>query len=230
MTQMTVVPADEPRQPLARETTATVAAASAAAVDCLRRSTVIRRMADGSLPFAGRAAYLEQHWEGLRVLRTALADPACTGAPTAGLRRILAVVTERFATTLDRAHATARWRDRHVTVPSTLEFRRHVAELLAAGDTAALVAHVLLRLDCAAVCLRPATADTTVDAPTDGLRDIAGALVHDEEGLERLSEEFSAALMLVLQHGSDICRGYQDRNPDAECMVTVSMIRGALQQ
>jgi hypothetical protein len=88
----------------------------------------------------------------------------------------------------------------------------------------------LLRLDCAAVCLRPATADTTVDAPTDGLRDIAGALVHDEEGLERLSEEFSAALMLVLQHGSDICRGYQDRNPDAECMVTVSMIRGALQQ
>jgi hypothetical protein len=229
MTEPTAVSVDGAGQTLARETAETVTAASVAAVDCLRRSTVMRRMADGSLPFAGRAAFLEQHWEGLRVLRTALGDPVCAGAPTVGLRRELAEVTENFAVALDRAHATARWRDRHVTVPSTLEFRRHVAELLAAGDTAGLVAHALLRLHCAAVCLRPAAADTAA-APTDGLRDTAGALVHDEEGLERLSEEFSAALMLVLQHGSDICRGYQDRTADAECMVTVSMIRSALQQ
>lgn len=222
---MTVVPAGDPQQPLARETAETVAAASTSAVDCLRRSTVMQRMSDGSLPFVGRAAYLEQHWEGLRVLRTALADPRCSVGATAGLRRVLAEVTDRFATTLDRAHATARWRDRHVTVPSTLEFRRHIAGLQNAGDIAALVAHAVLRLDCAAVCLRPSAGGGTATA---AVGDVLADLVHDEEDLERLAEEFSAALMLVLQHGSEICRGYQGRTADAECMVTVSMIRGAL--
>ena len=30
----------------------------------LHRSPLWKRMEDGSLPFAGRASYLEQHWEG----------------------------------------------------------------------------------------------------------------------------------------------------------------------
>ena len=86
------------------------------------------------------AAEVEQHWEGLRLLRDAL------DGRSAVLQTALVSATKRFARTLDRAHATARWRDRHVTMPSMLQFRRHTTELLDEGDRLALAAQAYLRL------------------------------------------------------------------------------------
>ena len=51
------------------EATDLVETVAAASVACVRRSTVVRRLSEGSLPFAGRIAWLEQQWEGLRLLR-----------------------------------------------------------------------------------------------------------------------------------------------------------------
>ncbi|MDN5722134.1 MAG: hypothetical protein L0J74_00795 [Corynebacterium sp.] len=213
---------DAPRQDprIVDEAAEVLDVAAASAVDCLRRSTVFLRMADGTLPFAGRAAYLEQHWEGLRLLRDAL------DGRSAVLQTALVSATKRFARTLDRAHATARWRDRHVTMPSMLQFRRHTTELLDEGDRLALAAQAYLRLLVGGEC------------PTNGgpgiidrqsLAAAVTALVDDEEQLERLSEELSAAVLLLMQHGSDVCRGYPQRDSEDSCTVTVSTIRRALQ-
>ncbi|MGO1949222.1 MAG: hypothetical protein ACTH1D_06280 [Mycobacteriaceae bacterium] len=204
-------------------------AAGDSAVDCIRRSTVFRRMSDGTLPFAGRAAYLEQHWEGLRVLRNALAAPGMASASSAGalapLRTALAAATEQFAGALDKAHATARWRDRHVTMPSMLQFRRHIVALQDEGDVLGLVGQTYLRLLAAGACPTPA-ADMGEDR---AVHEAITALVSDEEGLELLSEELSAALLILMQHGSDVCRGYQERDADSSCAVTAATIRSALQ-
>ena len=53
-------------------------------------------------------------------------------------------------------------------------------------------------------------------------------MVSGEEDLERLSEELSAGLLMVMQHGSDVCRAYQGAVTDESCAVTVSTIRHAL--
>lgn len=203
-------------------------AAGDSALDCVGRSSVFSRMSDGTLPFAGRAAYLEQHWEGLRILRAALGTPGLTVDPLAlaPMRTALAAVTDSFAVALDRAHATARWRDRHVTMPSMLQFRRHIGELQDAGDTLGLVAHTYLRLTLARACPGPAVDESADPASLQGVFD---SLVVDEESLELLSEELSAALLLLMQHGSDVCRGYHERDADSSCALTVSTIRRALQ-
>lgn len=200
-------------------------ATGASAIDCLRRSAVFSRMADGTLPFVGRAAYLEQHWEGLRVLRQALAATGGAGeVPVlAPVRAALASTADQLAVTLDRAHATARWRDCHVTMPSMLQFRRHVSELQDSDDRLGLVAHTCLRLLLAEVCPASVTGN--------GLRPLTEALgvfITDEEDLERLSEEFSVALLLIMQHGSDVCRGYPEQDAERTCAGTVSTIRRAL--
>jgi hypothetical protein len=204
--------------------------ASDSAVDCIRRSPVFCRMSDGTLPFAGRAAYLEQHWEGLRVLRQALATPGLLG-PYAGqltpLRTVLATASEQFAGALDRAHATARWRDRHVTMPSMLQFRRRATELQDAGDALGLAAQAYLRLVVASAC--PVGLSRAEMPEMDAVKDAMSSLVSDEEQLETLSEELSASLLLLMQHGSDVCRGYQERTVDDSCSVTVATIRRALQ-
>lgn len=194
---------------------------SVAAVDCVRRSAVVRRLADGTLPFAGRVAWLEQHWEGLRILRD------CPLVPAA-VRHDLVATTDRLSTALDRAHAGARWRDRHVTLPSMFAFRRHVTALKDAGDLTGLTAQVHLRLVCAGVGSGISGVDGPALPTTTALRDRLCALVTGEEDLERLSEEFSAGLLMVLQHGSDVCRTYRDTAPDETCAVTVATIRSAL--
>jgi hypothetical protein len=207
-------------------------AAGDSAVDCVRRSTVFRRMGDGTLPFAGRAAYLEQHWEGLRILRSALSEVSATSAPVpvATLCSALSAATDQFSTALDRAHATARWRDRHVTMPSMLQFRRHIGELQDGGDggdggdVVALAAHAYLRLHVCRACPEPGVAGRDPQM----LQDAVAAVVRDEESLERLSEELSVALLLMMQHGADVCRGYPERDADSGCAVTVSTIRRAL--
>lgn len=193
---------------------------SAAAVDCLRRSAVVHRLSDGSLPFAGRVAWLEQHWEGLRILRD------CPSVPVP-VRRELVATTGSLSTALDRAHAGARWRDRHVTTPSMFRFRRHITGLKDAGDLRGLSAQAYLRLLCAGIGSGIAGADDPA-RPAAVLRDHLCSLVTGEEDLEQLSEEFSAGLLMVLQHGSDVCRTYQDAEPDATCAVTVATIRRAL--
>lgn len=233
---------------------ALVETAGASAVDCVRRSAVFQRMADGTLPFAGRAAYLEQHWEGLRILHNALSAPAAPSAPSlqvdaallAPVRSALRTAADRFAVSLDRAHATARWRDRHVTMPSMLQFRRHIAEHEAAGDILGLVAQAHLRLVVAGVCPSPGDSDSATlpaDDVTGVLCDLVVAASADtagssgsvdsvgvraEEQQELLSEELSAALLMLMQHGSDVCRAYQERDADSSCAVTVSTIRRAL--
>ena len=207
-------------------------AAGDSALDCVRRSTVFRRMGDGTLPFAGRAAYLEQHWEGLRILRSALSEMSAASAtsapvPVVTLCSALSAATDQFSRALDRAHATARWRDRHVTMPSMLQFRRHIGELQGDGDggnVVALVAHAYLRLYVCRACPEPGV--TGRDPRM--LQDAVLAVVRDEEALEQLSEELSVALLLMMQHGADVCRGYPERDADSGCAVTVSTIRRAL--
>ncbi len=204
-------------------------AAGDSALNCVRRSTVFRRMGDGTLPFAGRAAYLEQHWEGLRILHSALSTAglpadAVDAVSRASLCSALSGAIEQFSGALDRAHATARWRDRHVTMPSMLQFRRHIAELQDSGDVIGLVAHTYLRLLVSRACPAPGVAGREPEE----LQSAVAAVVRDEESLELLSEELSVALLLLMQHGADVCRGYQERDADSSCAVTVSTIRRAL--
>lgn len=218
-----------PGTAMGHEVTELLDATGASVLDCIRRSAVFRRMSDGTLPFAGRAAYLEQHWEGLRILRSALSVTGQPGQPAdvaalAPLRTALASATEQFSLALDRAHATARWRDCHVTMPSILQFRRHITELQDSGDVLGLVAHAYLRLLVAEACPAPSVADGGPRPLQEGV----GTFVADEEALEQLSEELSVALLLVMQHGSDVCRGYHERDADSSCAVTVSTIRSAL--
>ncbi|MEJ6548745.1 hypothetical protein PQI66_04215 [Corynebacterium sp. USCH3] len=213
-------------RPGTTEVVSLLTVAGDSALECVRRSTVFRRMAGGTLPFAGRAAYLEQHWEGLRILRSALATPGLDIDPAAAasLLSALAAATDQFSGALDRAHATARWRERHVTMPSMLQFRRHIAELQDKGDTVGLVAHTYLRLLVSRACPAPAAQGGEPRA----LYGAVAAVVQDEETLEQLSEELSVALLLLMQHGADVCRGYHERDADSGCAVTVSTIRRAL--
>lgn len=221
---------DGPPQLDAARVSALLDAAGDSALNCVRRSTVFRRMGDGTLPFAGRAAYLEQHWEGLRILRSALASPGAVPGPAvdavslASLCSGLSGATDQFSGALDRAHATARWRDRHVTMPSMLQFRRHIAELQDNGDVIGLVAHAYLRLLVSRACPAPGVAGRE---PQE-LQSAVAAVVRDEEALELLSEELSVALLLLMQHGADVCRAYHERDADSSCAVTVSTIRRAL--
>ncbi|AGP30522.1 hypothetical protein [Corynebacterium terpenotabidum] len=202
------------------EATDLVETVAAASVACVRRSTVVRRLSEGSLPFAGRIAWLEQQWEGLRLLR----DCPLVPAP---VRELLVVGTRRIAVALDRAHAGARWRDRHVTMPSMLTFRRHVTGLKDQGDVLGLTAQACVRLLCSGVGTGVTGADLS-SRPVVELWDLLCSLVGDDEDLERLSEELSAGLLMVMQHGSDVCRIYQDSTPDESCAVTVATIRAAL--
>lgn len=188
-----------------------VDAVTGAVADCLSRSAVVRRLSEGSLPFAGRVAWLEQHWEGLRILGDCALVPA-------GVRTELVAMTRSLNQALDRAHATARWRDRHVTMPSMFTFRLHVADLRDNGDLLGLTAQAYLRLLVAG--------DGT--GPGGGLYNQLCSMVSGEEDLERLSEELSAGLLMVMQHGSDVCRAYQGAVTDESCAVTVSTIRHAL--
>lgn len=188
-----------------------VDAVTGAVTDCLSRSAVVRRLSEGSLPFAGRVAWLEQHWEGLRILGDCALVPA-------GVRTELVAMTGSLNQALDRAHATARWRDRHVTMPSMFTFRRHVADLRDNGDLLGMTAQAYLRLLVAG--------DGT--GPGGGLYNQLCSMVSGEEDLERLSEELSAGLLMVMQHGSDVCRAYQGAVTDESCAVTVSTIRHAL--
>ncbi|WP_297007544.1 hypothetical protein [uncultured Corynebacterium sp.] len=197
-----------------------VDAVTEAVVDCLGRSAVVRRLSDGSLPFAGRVAWLEQHWEGLRILRDCVVVPA-------GLRAELAASTGRLNLALDRAHASARWRDRHVTMPSMLTFRRHVAGLREDGDLLGLAAQAYVRLLAAGVG-SGLTVTGTVPRPAAGLHRDLCSMVSGQEDLELLSEELSAGLLMVMQHGSDVCRAYRDAMTDESCAVTVATIRDAL--
>lgn len=221
---------DGRQSPDAPEVAGLLDVAGDSALDCVRRSTVFRRMGDGTLPFAGRAAYLEQHWEGLRILRSALsaqANPAPSSVDPVALASMcsaLSAATEQFSGALDRAHATARWRDRHVTMPSMLNFRRHIGELQDGGDVVALLAHAYLRLLVCRACPEPGV---TARDP-EVLQDAVVAVVRDGESLERLSEELSVALLLMMQHGADVCRGYPERDADSGCAVTVATIRRAL--
>lgn len=196
------------------------------ALNCVRRSTVFQRMGDGTLPFAGRAAYLEQHWEGLRILRSSLSTPglAVDTVSLASLCSGLSGATDQFSGALDRAHATARWRDRHVTMPSMLQFRRHIAELQDNGNAIGLVAHAYLRLLISRACPAPGVGGHDLEA----LQSAVAAVVRDEEDLELLSEELSVALLLLMQHGADVCRAYHERDAESSCAVTVSTIRRAL--
>lgn len=195
-----------------------VDAVTTSAVACISRSTVVRRLSEGTLPFAGRAAWLEQHWEGLRILRD------CSPVP-APVREELEASTAKLSLALDRAHAGARWRDRHVTMPSMLMFRRHVTGLRDHRDTIGLAAQSYIRLLCAGVGSGITGTETS---PHPQIQRLLCSLVSDDEDLERLSEELSAGLLMVMQHGSDICRAYQECLPDLSCAVTVATIRHAL--
>lgn len=197
-----------------------VDAVAVAAVNCIDRSAVVSRLSTGSLPFAGRIAWLEQHWEGLRILRDCAAVPAV-------VRRDMITATHSLSATLDRAHAGARWRDRHVTMPSMLAFRRHVAGLRDSDDVIGLTAQSYIRLLCAGIGVGTANAES-LSRHNGELRCLLCSLVKDEEDLERLSEELSAGLLIFMQHGSDVCRAYQEALPDESCAVTAATIRSSL--
>ncbi|WP_291474301.1 hypothetical protein [Corynebacterium sp.] len=191
-----------------------------AVTECLGRSAVVRRLSEGSLPFAGRVAWLEQHWEGLRILGDCALLPA-------GVRTELTATTGSLNRALDRAHASARWRDRHVTMPSMFTFRRHVTDLRDNGDLLGLTAQAYVRLLAAGVGSGLTSAVDGVGSG-EGLNRLLCPMVSGDEDLERLSEELSAGLLMVMQHGSDVCRAYQGAVTDASCAVTVSTIRHAL--
>ncbi|MEL4162493.1 hypothetical protein [Corynebacterium bovis] len=195
-------------------------------VDCLHRSSVWSRMADGTLPGAGRAGYLEQHWEGMRVLSSVAArfpgvDPV--------FRRALREATTWLGRALDNAHASPRWRDHHVTMPSMLQFRRRVVEMADEQDALAFAAHAYAR--CAAAAVSPFPLGDMPTAAT--LRSALASMAlrgHADGDLaeEVLTEELSAALVLVLAHGSDVCRAYQGIDAASSCSVTAAAIRRAL--
>ncbi|HIW95575.1 MAG TPA: hypothetical protein H9867_03695 [Candidatus Corynebacterium gallistercoris] len=184
--------------------------------EALQRSAVWQRMVDSSLPLMGRAAYLEQHWEGLRVLVQALE----TAGWAPELRAEMAEKVEALGGALDKAHATARWRDHHVTMPSMLQFRRRVNEMVESRDSVALDAHAIVRLAAVAAC--PIAGEpTAVSFPP--VRS-----VHTEDQEEYFAEELSAAMLMVLAHGSDVCRSYPRQQRSTSCAVTAAAIRRAL--
>lgn len=183
----------------------------------LKRSPVWGRMHNHSLPLHARAAYLEQHWEGLKVLLDALEASGCTTDLADELRSYV----EALGTALDRAHATAQWRQHHVTMPSMLEFRRRVNQLVESRNAVGLAAHAVVRLAAAEAC--PNHHPGVVFTPP------MITVVASEEDEETFSEELSAATLMVLAHGSDVCRSYpEDHNRDAACALTVDKIRRAL--
>lgn len=187
--------------------------------EMLQRSPVWERMNDGTLPFAGRASYLEQHWEGLRVLLSTL-DKFEGNSDIVELKEELRRTVEKMGEALDRSHSTARWRDHHVTMPSMLQFRRQVAEMAERGDVVALVAHSVVRLAAVGACPVPSKAGV-MSIPTV-------TIVRDEEQEELFAEELSAALVLMMAHGSDVVRAYQGQKRASTCAVTAAMIRNAL--
>lgn len=190
--------------------------------ETLQRSPMWVRMSDGTMPFAGRASYLEQHWEGLRVLLSAvesLMGQSAGNAELAAMRDALRETTNRMGEALDRSHATARWRDHHVTMPSMLQFRRRVAEMNEASDVVSLSAHCAVRLAAVGACPVPSTGGMSIPRIT---------VVNNEESEELFAEELSAALILMLSHGSDVCRAYQGHDHARTCATTAAMIRNAL--
>lgn len=201
-----------------------VDAVTVAAADCIGRSAVVCRLSEGSLPFSGRIAWLEQHWEGLRILHDYSAGP---GAFPAAVRHELTTDTQNLSSVLDRAHASARWRDRHVTMPSMLAFRRHVAGLRDSGDVLGMVAQAYIRVLCTRIASGIAQSDD-LSPHYHELREFLFSLVNSDEDVERLSEELSAGLWIFMQHGSDVCRTYHEARMDESCAVTAATIRNTL--
>ena len=184
-------------------------------VDALHRSACWNRMRDNSLPFVGRAAYLEQHWEGLRVL-----DAAAEKLGLLAMQSDIASMRKQMGEVLDRAHSTAQWRDHHVTMPSMLEFRRHVNELVGSGDAVGLSAQILVRLAAVRACPAPRAQDeVTIPSVT---------VVRSDEHEELFAEELSAAMLMVLAHGSDVCRAYPEDQSLSSCAITAAAIRQSL--
>lgn len=200
------------------DVTPVITATSENVREMLQRSAVWTRMSDGSLPFAGRASYLEQHWDGLRVLLGAL-DNFENIPDLRGLRDQVRLTVEKMGDALDRSHATARWREHHVTMPSMLQFRRRVTEMTNHGDLIGLVAHTVVRLAAVSACPVPTT---------DELASPSVTLIHNEEQEELFVEEMSAALVFLMAHGSDVVRAYQGQRQESTCAVTAAMIRNAL--
>ncbi|KAB3520872.1 hypothetical protein GC425_06405 [Corynebacterium sp. zg254] len=183
--------------------------------DALQRSQCWQRMIAHQLPFIGRAAYLEQHWEGLRVLGT-----ACDKLGLHAFHAAIAVQQEQLGAALDRAHATARWREHHVTMPSMLQFRRRINELMEQRNTVGIAAQAVVRLVAASACPAPVDRDrVSIPAVTN---------VFSEEDEELFAEELSAAMLMVMAHGSDVCRAYPDEDISASCATTAAAIRAAL--
>lgn len=199
-----------------RDVTPMVESTVAMTTDALQRSAVWERMLDASLPFMGRAAYLEQHWEGLRVLVHALE----TTGVAVDLRAQIQEKVEALGGALDKSHATARWREHHVTMPSMLQFRRRVNEMVETRDEVSLVAHAVVRLAAVSAC-PIAGQPTAVDFPP--LHNVT-----TEEQEEYFAEELSAAMLMVLAHGSDVCRSYPRQQRSTSCAVTAAAIRRAL--
>lgn len=186
--------------------------------EMIRRSPLWQRMDDGSLTFNGRAAYLEQHWEGLRAL---LAAADTLDAPElAELRGVLRANVERMGDALDRSHASSKWRKHHVTMPSMLEFRRRLSEIVDGRNIVALVAHATVRLAAIGACPVPAGQDS-FSIPTV-------TVVGSDEDEELFAEELSVGMIMVMSHGADVCRAYQDQRSASSCAVTAAMIRQAL--
>lgn len=183
--------------------------------NALQRSKCWERMLGNTLPAIGRAAYLEQHWEGLRVL-----DAATQGLNLVEMQASLDALRSELGVLLDRVHATAQWRKHHVTMPSMLQFRRHINQLVEAGDTVALSAQVVVRIAAARACPAPG-------APHEDALP-AVRVVTTEVQEELFSEELSAAILMVLAHGSDVCRAYPEETANPACGVTAAAIRQAL--
>lgn len=189
--------------------------------EALHRSSLWLRMVDGSLPFAGRAAYLEQHWEGLKVLSAALDTAAISQTVTgAAMQEMLVETRDSLGVALDRSHSTPRWQEHHVTMPSMLQYRRRIAELRELGATVELLAHAVVRLAAVRVCPMPGTVSSR---PLPEVTAVFG-----DEAEELFAEELSAAMLMVLAHGSDVCRAYSDYRQAATCAVTAAAIRSSL--
>lgn len=205
-----------------RDVTPLVDATCSTITEALHGSLLWSRITDGSLPFAGRAAYLEQHWEGLKVLSSALdtAEIAQT-VNGAAMLDMLTEARDTLGTALDRSHATPRWREHHVTMQSMLQYRRRIAELQELGATVELLAHAVVRLSAVRACPMPGIFSREELPPVTA--------VFGDEAEELFAEELSAAMLMVLAHGSDVCRAYSDYRQAATCAVTAAAIRSTLQ-